>query len=128
MTSQDARERAWQEVAPKYSHMLPNALVSMFREFFDKTWDAAKREDEQRIAAVVEAVDEERVKFQNETLRTSELTALLLRFEKLHEDRGHEPGAWSRTCIDCELVAEARALMAKPINVRALAGQTEESK
>ena len=118
MNTDEAREEAWRTWL---GESMPGESGFRF------AWDARGRYDEQRIAELEAALDEERAKFQNETLRTSELTQLLLRFAHLHTDRGHAPGAWSRTCIDCELVVEARALISKPINVRAL-GQSEEVK
>lgn len=47
MTTQDARERAWQEW--EATHV--RAWIA--RAAFEDGWDAAKREDEQRIAALV---------------------------------------------------------------------------
>ena len=46
------------------------------------------------------AYEAEARKFQQETLRTSELSARLREWVALHEDE-HEPGPWSRDCIRC---------------------------
>lgn len=61
------------------------------------------------------ALNEERLKFQRETLRTSMMAAVLRGFiEKLQPE--HEIGAWSRGCDLCVLVSEADALLKRPIN------------
>ena len=66
-----------------------------------QTWELAYREEAR--------------KFQQETLRTSELTQLLQRFvNDVHPE--HTPGAWSRGCVRCELVKTAMELLARPIN------------
>lgn len=60
-------------------------------------------------------LNEERRKFQTETLRTSELSAMLRRFiDKLAPE--HTAGPWSRDCDLCRLVSEATTLLDKPIN------------
>ena len=76
------------------------------------------RRDE-TIRELKAALEEERRKFQAETLRTSALTQLLIRAEAiLCPD--HEPGAWSRNCERCAVVADSRKLRATPINAAAL--------
>lgn len=54
--TQDARERAWQdfkaEIEADYSYPLPFG----FEQTWTRAWDAAKREDEQRIAALEDAL------------------------------------------------------------------------
>lgn len=73
-------------------------------------WGAARNVDHTEAA-----LNEERRKFQQETLRTSELSALLQKFVgKLKPE--HEEGPGSRGCDLCRLVAEAEALLAKPVN------------
>lgn len=61
------------------------------------------------------AYEGEAAKFQQETRRTSELSALLQRWIERHEAE-HEPGPWSRSCAVCALVGESRALLVRPIN------------
>lgn len=65
------------------------------------------------------ALEEEQRKFQAETLRTSALTQLLVRAEAVLCPE-HEPGAWSRSCERCSVVADSRKLRATPINAAAL--------
>ena len=61
------------------------------------------------------ALTEEQRKFQAETLRTSALTQLLIRAEAVLCPE-HEPGAWSRSCERCSVVADSRKLRATPLN------------
>lgn len=61
------------------------------------------------------AFEQEREKFQRETLRTSELHQMLTRMVELHCPT-HAPGPWARGCWQCALVGEAQALLAKPVN------------
>jgi Lar family restriction alleviation protein len=81
--------------------------------------DSPSSEAELRAALVVPAaLNEERRKFQQETLRTSELTQMLSKFvEEMH--REHEQGAWSKGCVRCQLVAEAKELLSRPIKLPA---------
>lgn len=55
MTAQDARERAWQEF--DRNEGWPQKDSYSFRVGFDKGKDAAKREDEQHIAALVGVIN-----------------------------------------------------------------------
>ncbi|MGN6521319.1 MAG: hypothetical protein ACTHK2_18070 [Dokdonella sp.] len=71
------------------------------------------------------AFDEERRKFQLETLRTSEQADVLRRMIDVLKD-DHEPGPWSRNCSRCALVAEARELLARPVNAPQLRGFSVE--
>lgn len=48
MTAHDARERAWREYM-----RTPRLFADQSKEEWDACWDAAKREDEQRIAELV---------------------------------------------------------------------------
>ena len=73
-------------------------------------WGAVRNVDHIEAALI-----EERRKFQQETLRTSELSALLKRFADKHRHQ-HTPGPWSRGCDLCALVGEADELLGKPIN------------
>lgn len=61
------------------------------------------------------AYEEEAKKFQQETIRTSEQSALLREWAALHEAE-HGPGPWARDCVRCKLVGDTHALLAKPIN------------
>lgn len=54
-------------------------------------------------------------KFHRETLRAAALAAMLREFIALHED-DHSPGPWSKGCVRCKLVGEAKELLSKPIN------------
>lgn len=56
--------------------------------------------------------ERERANFHRETLRTSELSAMLRRWMEQHEAE-HGPGPWSRGCSVCALVGESRALLAE---------------
>jgi hypothetical protein len=68
------------------------------------------------------ALSEERRKFQQETLRTAELSALLQQIvDKLKPE--HAPGSWSRECDLCRLVGEAEELLARPVNAGVMASE-----
>lgn len=77
-------------------------------------------EAQTEIAALKGALEQERKKFQLETLRTSEQAILLAKIEAMLAPN-HAPGAWARGCRECALVGEIRELLAKPINASALA-------
>jgi len=62
------------------------------------------------------AYEEERRKFQRETLRTSALTRLLREAADLLLD-DHAPGAWSRDCPRCALVARVNRLSTEATDV-----------
>lgn len=62
-----------------------------------------------------QAFEQEREKFQRETLRTSELTQMLTKLVALHCPV-HSPGPWARGCWQCKLVGDAQALLGKPVN------------
>jgi hypothetical protein len=68
--------------------------------------------DVERLQA---ALDEERRKFQQETLRTSEQVVLLVKWKERCEDE-HAPGPWARGCKWCALVGETTELLSRPIN------------
>lgn len=82
-------------------------------------WLATIDQQAETIRKLKAALAEERRKFQAETLRTSALTQLLIRAEAVLCPE-HEPGAWSRTCERCAVVADSRKLRATPINAAAL--------
>lgn len=68
---------------------------------------AAAREDHQRLHK----------QFQRETLRTSELSVIVKRFIYLHHVRdGHPAERWTKECDLCVVLADAVALLAKPLN------------
>lgn len=66
-----------------------------------------------------EALEEERRKFQLETLRTSELSQLISRWLDIYES-GHDYGHDFKNCIRCKLVAESKELLVKPVNAQQL--------
>lgn len=67
--------------------------------------------------ALRDALEQEQRKFRQETLRTSELSALLRRFIDEHHVRGGHPAErWSKECVLCVLLTEAVELLASPIN------------
>ena len=116
MTQQDARERAWEaEDAHFADQQIPqHASRAVVKAWWWAGWDAAKREDAERIAALVAAV--QRFKAANDVL-----TSL------------HEREAVDSTKTDSEwagLVADAwfehdRARDAMYVALRALAGSEE---
>jgi hypothetical protein len=73
-----------------------------------------------------EALEDERGKFQRETLRTSAQAQLLARAEALLCNN-HGPGAWAKGCERCALVGEMQVLRETPINAAAALGTTEAS-
>jgi len=65
---------------------------------------------------MVEAFEHERAQFQRETLRASELSAMLCKIlERLHET-GCRAEEWPKKCRTCELMIEAETLLVKPLN------------
>jgi len=61
----------------------------------------------------------EREKFQRETLRTHQLTAIVRRFIEEHHVRGGHPASrWSKECDLCVILADALQLIGTPLNVR----------
>jgi hypothetical protein len=82
-------------------------------------------QDELPLATPVPPVDwkavyaNEATKFRAETIRTSELTAMVKRCVSVLID-DHPPGPWSRGCIRCKIVEDAEELLARPINVAAI--------
>jgi hypothetical protein len=62
--------------------------------------------------------EEERRKFQDETLRTSELSQLLALWLEIYEP-GHNHGPDFKSCIRCKLVHKSKELIAKPVNCNA---------
>lgn len=77
-------------------------------------------EDYVNLERCVDALEDERLRlqaqFQRETLRTSDLSVLLLEWINRHEAE-HEPGVWSRSCGVCALVKRSRELLETPLNV-----------
>lgn len=65
------------------------------------------------------AYEEEARKFQQETLRTSELHQMLSKLVEMHYPR-HSPGPWSKGCWQCELIGKAQELLDKPVNAATL--------
>lgn len=105
-------------------------LATIDAERSDKAYEAWLREQYRDSVATIAqqagtirelkaALEEEQRKFQAETLRTSALTQLLVRAEAVLCPE-HEPGAWSRSCERCSVVADSRKLRATPINAAAL--------
>jgi len=74
---------------------------------------------EKREAELVEALEEERKKFQQETLRTSESAVLLKRWIERARYHNHD-NTWSgaKNCEWCTLVGDSVELLEAPINLR----------
>jgi hypothetical protein len=58
----------------------------------------------------------ERLQFQRETLRTSDLYRMLDKILKRLHDLGCRAEDWPKRCLTCDLMIEAKALMEKPLN------------
>ena len=115
---------------PKVREALDNLATdheTLCREYSDPEYpghsrlvENCKREVEKSesalLAAVVEALEQERQKFQRETLRTSELSVMLLRFIQKHHDKGCRAERWPKSCDVCDLMLEGETLLAKPLN------------
>lgn len=69
-----------------------------------------------------EALEEEQRKFRQETLRTSELSVLLKKWQDRAEYHSHQRSPWAIQCDWCELTRETHELLNKPINAPLAAG------
>lgn len=69
------------------------------------------------------AFEQERAKFQQETLRTSNQAVLLKKWYRRAEDKGCYAEPWPKACADCDLMAETQSLLQMPINATPAAEQ-----
>lgn len=103
---------------PKWEHARDIDLQRQARAYADA---AVKAEREDGIWK--RAYDNLYGQFQRETLRTSELSALVKRFIDEHHVRGGHPAIrWTKECALCVILADAVALLAKPLNEEARDG------
>lgn len=80
----------------------------------------------QEPVAWKQAYEEEARKFQQETLRTSKLACLLLRWVRDAHDRGCRNDKIGNKCGQCDLMRDTEALLAMPINAHPPKQYSEE--
>lgn len=68
---------------------------------------------------LMDHVAEERRKFRQETLRTSQQAQLLLRWMARADSLGCRHEQWTKACDTCDLMRETKSLMETPINTDA---------
>lgn len=113
----------WDACAADEAFSVGDDFEEWVYSYFDRVL-ATIEEQEQTIATLKGALEEERRKFQRETLRTSEQAVLLARTEALLSPN-HAPGSWARGCRECALVGDIRELLARPIGVERVLARKE---